>query len=155
MLKLSPDCFITEFDSQRRILHVAYRNRIHPTSKEHLDIIFEAFSDMLEEFTALGKIYLIIDMTNFIVEPDLKSFYIANARKLLETYVIPHGIARYGFQITRITVRAGYHQYMNDNPNIFNSRDEAFEYINSVIKKNQEVPQTPAAVMTNGDREGR
>jgi FMN-dependent NADH-azoreductase len=154
MLKLSPDCFITEFDPERRILHVAYRNRIHPTTKEHLDIIFGAFSDMLEEFTASGKIYLIIDMTNFIVEPDLKSVYIGNARKLLDTYVIPQGIARYGFQITRITVRAGYHQYMNDNPNIFNSRDEAYEYISSVIRKNQDAP-LPAAAITSGDHEGR
>ena len=140
-----PDNLITEFDSRLRILHVAYRRRIHPTTKAHLDIVFDTFEKMLDPYFESGRLYLIIDMTNFIVEPNLKLEYVARARDLIEKYIYPDGIARYGFQITRITIRACYDQYMAANPNIFNSREEAYRYIYSLIEMRGDRPQAATA----------
>lgn len=145
------DIVITEFDEARRILHLAYRKKFHPTTKEHLDLLFASFRQLLDTYIGSGRIYLIVDMTNFIVEPELKAVYASHARAVSEKYIMPHGIARYGFQITRITVRAGYEAYITDSPNIFNSREEAFEYINSLIEKNSKESPTPAVSMTSGD----
>ena len=137
------DIFVTEFDEQSRILHVAYRRRVHPVKEEHLDKAFADFRELLDVYAQSGRIYLIIDMTNLIIEPEMKAPYVAHARALAEKYIMPRGIARYGYQITRITVRAGYQQYMDESPNIFNSREEAFKYIYSLIEKNESLPQEP------------
>lgn len=133
---LNPDCYLVNFDEERRILHVAYRYRVHPTTIEHLDIVFASFRKMLDKYTDSGRVYLIIDMTNIIVEPNLKSAYAERARPIIEKYVMPRGVARYGYQITRITVRASYREHMGESPNIFNSREEAYDYITSLIEKN-------------------
>ena len=137
----NPDCIVTEFDEQNRILHTAYSRRVHPATEEHLDIIFSAYKNKLALFAASERIYLIVDMSNLIIEPELKAGYAAQAKDIIEKYVKPHGVARYGFQITRITVRAGYDRYMHDNPNIFNSREEAYRYIYSLIEKEAALPQ--------------
>lgn len=148
------DMYITEFDEQRRILHVAYRRRVHPTTEEHLEKVFANFRRLMDDYTQAGRIYLIIDMSNLIIEPDLKAFYIGHARSVIEKYIMPRGVARYGFQITRITVRAGYQQYMDEPPNVFNSREEAYQYIYSLIKKNKNMPQDPPVTELTGDFAG-
>jgi hypothetical protein len=135
------DYIITEFDEQNRILHTAYSCRVHPTSETHLNIIFSAYKEKVAQFAESGRVYLIIDMSNLIIEPDLKAAYAAQAKDIIEKYIMPHGVARYGFQITRITVRAGYDRYMHDAPNIFNSKEEAYDYIYSLIKKEAASPQ--------------
>ena len=126
-----------DFDERHRILHVASRVIIHPASPEHLDIVFAAFKRMLDKFTAAGRVYLIIDMSNIIIEPELRALYSDHVRDIYQKYVYPHGVARYGYQITRITVRSGHGTYLKENPNIFNSRDEAEKYIHSIIKRLQ------------------
>lgn len=135
--KLGPDLFVTEFDETHRILHIAYRRAIHPTTPAHLEMKFKIFRDLLDQYIPSGKIYLIIDMTNFILEPDLKTKFAELARMISHEYIMPNGIARYGFQITRITVRQSYNIYLNENPNIFNSREEAYAYIFSLIDKHR------------------
>lgn len=125
----------TEFDKENRILHVAYRAIVHPTSPEHLDIVFTAFKKMLDNYTATDRLYLIVNMTNFVIEPELKVAYAGHAREIYDKYIYPHGVARYGYQITRITVRSSHGAYLSEKPNIFNSRDEAEDYIYSLIEK--------------------
>lgn len=126
-----------DFDERYRILHVASRVIIHPTSPEHLGIVFAAFKKMLDKYTATGRIYLIIDMSNIVIEPELRAAYSDYARDIYQKYVYPQGVARYGYQITRITVRSGHGTYLQENPNIFNSRDEAESYIHSMIERHQ------------------
>lgn len=134
---LGPEIFVTEFDEARRILHMAYKRTIHPTTPAHLEMKFKIFREMLDQYIPTGKIYLIIDMTNFILEPDLKTKYAELARLIRDEYIMPNGIARYGFQITRITVRQSYNIYLSENPNIFNSCQEAYAYIYSLIDRHR------------------
>jgi hypothetical protein len=143
--KLGPEIFVTEFDEAHRILHMAYKRTIHPTTPAHLEMKFKIFRDILDQYIPSGKIYLIIDMTNFILEPDLKTKFAELARVIRDEYVMPDGIARYGFQITRITVRQSYNIYLNENPNIFNSRQEAYDYIYSLIDKHRAAGMTTEA----------
>lgn len=155
MKTLSTDHLIADFDEQRRILHVAYKKRIHPTTREHLDILFASFRSLLDKYIDSGRFYLIIDLTNFIVEPDLKSIFATLAREMCEKYIVPQGIARYGYQITRITIRAAYHEQMNENPNIFNSRDEAYCYIYTLIDRNRQAELALTSSTMSGNFENR
>lgn len=133
-----PDFFDIEFDEAHRILHLAYRRTIHPTTTAHLEMKFDALRKVLDHYISSGRIYLIINMTNFILEPDLKAKYAELARGIRDKYIMPGGIARYGFQITRITVRQGYNTYLGESPNIFNSRGEAYTYIHALIDRNRQ-----------------
>jgi hypothetical protein len=132
-----PDFFETEFDEVHRILHLAYKRTVHPTTPAHLEMKFNALRKVLDQYISSGRIYLIIDMSNLILEPDLKMKYVELARGIRDTYIMPGGIARYGFQITRITVRQGYNTYLGESPNIFNSRGEAYAYIHSLINRHR------------------
>jgi hypothetical protein len=131
------DQVVVDFDEEHRILHAAYVTAVHPTTPEHLEVIFTAFKNLLEKYAGTDRIYLIVDMTNFIVEPELKAAYAYHAREIYEKYIYPRGVARYGYQITRITVRSSHGEYLNESPNIFNSREEAENYIHSLIRQNQ------------------
>jgi hypothetical protein len=132
-----PDYLVTEFDEKRRILHISYRRKIHPVTDAHVEMKFRALRRILDRLTRSGRVYLIIDMSNFILEPELKAFYGEQARRIRDLYIMPNGIARYGFQITRITVRRGYAEYLGEDPNIFNSREEAFAYIYALIEEHK------------------
>lgn len=123
-----------EFDKSARILHLSYKAKIHATTRQHLDAKFTALRSILNKYAEHGRIYLIIDMSNFIMDPELKSSYAAHAKAISEQYIMPRGIARYGYQITRITVRAGYRD-LGESPNIFGTREEAYDYIYALIKE--------------------
>ena len=141
-----PDYFDLEFDPVRRILHIGFKSRIHPTTKEQLGRKFAVLGEILDPYTKSERLYLIINMSNVIFEPELKTAYVAHARAIQDKYVMPDGIARYGFQITRITVRQGYAEQSGEDPHIFNSREEAFGYIESLIERHKSAGILPAAV---------
>jgi len=145
-----PSYLITDFDEEKRILHISFARKLHPGNEEHVHAIFQDFAGVMEGFTEDGPIYLIIDMTNFIIEPHLKAAYAINAQKICRKYIKPRGVARYGYQITRITVRSSYNQYLGEDPNIFNSREEAFAYIHSLIEKDRN-KDTESSIVRTGD----
>jgi len=152
---LNADVYVMEFDESRRILHLSHRRMLHPTTPAHLEKIFEALRRELDRYISSGRIYLIINMSNFILEPDMKARFAELARGIRDTYIMPGGIARYGFQITRITVRQSYDKYIGENPNIFNSRREAYAYIQALIERNRKAGiaiDSPIDVVESSDR---
>ena len=126
-----------DFNRERLILHVHYMRRIHLNTPEQAHAHFRKFHAALSPFLASGRFYLIINMSNLIIEPELTSVYARHAREVQDMYIKPNGIARYGFQITRVTVRRGYKEYLGECPNIFNTRDEAYNYIKVLIDNAQ------------------
>lgn len=135
-----------EFDEKNRILHVEYLERVHIRTGAQIDDIFSNIDEKLAGLCSSGRIYLIINMTNLVIEPSLTGHYARHARAICNKYILPDGVARYGYQITRITVKRGYDEYLGTNPNIFNSREEAFRYIHAVREKNERMQaamQTP------------
>ncbi len=140
-----PDHLNLTFDDSRRILHLGYKEPFHIATEIDLKATMTAFDSLLCQLSVEGRIYLIIDMSNLIIEPELSEAYAHYVRHITETHVMPGGIARHGYQITRITVRRGYAEYLDDSPNIFGSREEAYEYIYSLIARQQGVPPVMAA----------
>ena len=149
------DSFIMTFDDSRRILHLGIGQRIQISTAAQLESAITALDTVLRRISAEGRIYLIIDMSNLIIEPELSEAYANHARRITETHVLPGGIARYGYQITRVTVRRGYAEYLDDNPNIFSSREEAYDYIYSLIAHQQDGPPATATPVTVAPGEGR
>ena len=139
MERFAANHMIAEFDEADRIVHLSSGKPRRMTTGEHLEQAFAYLRSILDRYIDKGRVYLIIDMSNIIIEPDLKSMYATRAHAISEKYIMPHGIARYGYQITRVTVRTGYTDHLREEPNIFNSREEAYAYIRGLIAgyKNQ------------------
>ncbi|MCP4570514.1 MAG: hypothetical protein GY841_23265 [FCB group bacterium] len=130
--------FIVDFDDSQRIMYLSNEGLVHLKTKNQVDQSFELFQSICRRYYAQGKFYLIIDMSNFIIEPDLTAVYAKNAKKIIEKYIVPGGVARFGHQITRLTVRRAYADYLTEKPQIFSTRGEACTYINEVIAANSD-----------------
>jgi hypothetical protein len=143
-----------EFDSDNRILHLSYKSTVHVKTAEQLIIIMDAFKRYLKQHRESGLIYIIIDMTHLIIEPDLSRLYGRLAGEINDAYAHPHGIARYGHQITRVTVRRGYMDNRSEEPNLFGTRTEAENYIRALIARNQAESQPAPVTMTPGRSSG-
>jgi hypothetical protein len=137
-----------EFDELRRILHVSAREIVHIRTQAQVRTHFSSVMAMLDGYTQSGRVYLIIDMSNVIIDPELTGIYARYAREVGDKYIFPNGIARYGYQITRVTVRRGYEEYLAESPNLFNSRDEADTYISGLIEKQSAIPADDAKPAT-------
>ncbi len=51
---------------------------------------------------------MIVDLTKFIIEPKLSNCYAEKIQTIAQNCLFPNGLARYGYQITRMTVRLGH-----------------------------------------------
>lgn len=82
---------------------------------------------------------MVTNLGKLSFEPSLSKLYAAKSRHLLDKYIYPNGIARYGFEISRITVRHGFRDFLHLEPNIFTTRQEAFAYIYGLIRQNEKL----------------
>lgn len=119
-------------------MYIASAIRIHLKTKKQIDNYFALNVKIMDQYIVDGRFYLIVDMSNLIIEPELTDIYAKHAGAICEKYIFPDGVARYGFEITRVTVRRGHEEYLNKDPNIFNSRQDAYVYINSLIEQKQQ-----------------
>ncbi len=126
------DVLCCEFDALDRIVYLSYKEMVAVATQDQLDDLMTAFRDFLEQYRAEGSVYIIIDMSHLTIDPALSDAYVRWAGAIADTYAYPGGIARYGHQITRVTVRRGYRDHRADSPNLFGTRQEAYAYIQSL-----------------------
>ncbi|MCK5127861.1 MAG: hypothetical protein KAR42_16510 [candidate division Zixibacteria bacterium] len=74
-------------------------------------------------------LYFITDLAKIRVDPILAEFCVEESRGIAEKYFYPDGIARYGFELSRVALLRGYREFLHTNPNLFSTRQEAFAYI--------------------------
>lgn len=135
---LCDDIFAVDFDKEKSIIHIAYKQKVVIETKAQLEAKFSRFQKLLDRYSDGGHLYVIINVSNLIIEPGLSEAYARLANEICEKSIYPNGIARYGYQITRLTVRKGYADHLKGNPNIFASREEAYDYILGLIENVQE-----------------
>jgi len=83
----------------------------------------------------IQKGFLVVDLSKIIIEPDEIGEYSRIVKSIMDTYLYPNGIARYGFDIGRITIRLSHASFLDGDPNLFNTREEAIRYIILLAKK--------------------
>jgi hypothetical protein len=128
----SPDIIRIEFDQNKRILHLSFTEKYSVRTKAQLEQDVQLINQLLESYAKDEPIYLILDINNLIIDPDLAGVYAKCAEQLTGRFVYPGGVARYGSQITRITVKRAHRDYLERDPALFFTRDEAFAYIERV-----------------------
>jgi hypothetical protein len=145
------DLLEIDFDADNKIVHLSFRQRIDLMTSDQVDQFYGMLLGLLDRKKDRGRIYLIIDMSNLLIDPALADTYARNVKKISDQYIFPGGIARYGFKITRVTVRRGYTDHLKENPNIFQSRLEAEEYIKSLIAKTNQIASEKNSVLSERD----
>ena len=65
-------------------------------------------------------------------------------KDIIDKYLFPGGIARYGMDLTRSTARASHAEYIGGDPNLFNLKEEAYAYINDLIEEQKDTKRDKA-----------
>ena len=120
---------VYEFDAERRILHVTAEDPIPVRSVADVDEMFRLLRAKLDEVASEERCYILVNISAFLIDQSLAAVYAEHVAHIHERYAYPHGIVRYGFEMTRITVRMGYEHHLRQSPNLFASRREAMDYI--------------------------
>jgi len=123
---------VGEFDEQRLIVHLTAKNPIHATTREQGYVLSRAVKEILSRCLGNRRGYMVTDYSKIIIEPEKVDEYSAEVGKIMERYLYPGGLARYGFEITRVTARLSHAAYLGGSPNIFNSKEEAYKYIDQL-----------------------
>lgn len=126
---------IGDFDDDRRIFHLSAREVIHVDTKEQLEELCSAVFGKLEKHISTDRCYMIVDLAKFIIEPELADYYAEKIQTIAQNCLYPNGLARYGYQITRMTVRLGYKENVAGDPNLFGSKRSAYEFIDRLIQQ--------------------
>jgi hypothetical protein len=130
---------IAEFDEQNKIVHLTAKEQIRCKTLEQGFELARALKDILDSHFSDERGYLITDYSKIIIEPKHIDEYAAFIKDIMDKYLHPDGIARYGFEITRVTAQLGHQLYLGSSPNLFNTYEEAIAYIQGLALSNSSV----------------
>lgn len=131
---------IVEFDQEKRILHLSAREPNHVCKENELNTLCSSVQEIIKSYCTDERCYMIVNLASFIIEPDLFKQYAEKISSIYEKYIFPNGLARYGYQVTRVTVRLAQMENESVEPLLFTSKDEAFKYVNRLIEQNLSEP---------------
>ncbi|MCP4570513.1 MAG: hypothetical protein GY841_23260 [FCB group bacterium] len=134
------NALISEFDPQTRIIHLTARHKIRAITLDEGLALKQAVGNILEKHLSTERGYLVTDYTKIEIEPVLNAYYAREVKLFVDSYLHPGGIARYGLSISRATARAGHADLIGGDPNLFNTKEEAFSYIHRLINADEEAP---------------
>ena len=134
---------VAEFDEKNLIVHITGINSLNCQTREQGIILGNKIEESIVSRLADRRGYLITDLSKIVIDPKLVTPYCEYINKFKKLYLQPGGIARYGFEITRITAKMGHKGSIAGPVNLFNTKEEAFEFIYCQIEQNGGVPVRP------------
>lgn len=126
---------IGEFDENKRIFHLSATEVLRIESKQQLEELCSAVFSKLSKYVDSDRCYMIVDLSKFAIDPKLTDCYAEKIQTISENCLYFNGLARYGYQITRMTVRKGHETKISGDPNLFGNKQEAYEFINNLIQQ--------------------
>jgi len=132
MLELSN--LIIEFDTHPQIAHLTGSEKVSIETEQDADILYNMIFEKLKKYH-IQPVYFVTDLSKIRLDPILTEFCIEKSREFFSTHIYPGGIARYGYELSRVALLRAHRDFQQPEPNIFNSRFEAFAYIYGMIRK--------------------
>ncbi|MEZ5360538.1 MAG: hypothetical protein R3F48_17120 [Candidatus Zixiibacteriota bacterium] len=123
-----------DFDKQKNIIHIGFGEEVTIHTENELYAMYGKFEQYLKSLGSDRRYYLVIDMSNLIINQNLAHQYAMEISRLSKKYLHDDGIARYGYQMTRIVVKRAHEEYLNKDPRLFGNKKEAYDYIESLIE---------------------
>jgi hypothetical protein len=136
---LNIEDLVAEFDEQYRIVHQTGREVLQIQTLQQAEILAEATDCNLARFLGDEKGYLVTNISKIVIEPSVYELYAAKINELITKYLHPHGIARYGYAIGRVTVRMSHESNLIRDLNLFATKEEAFAFIKGLELKRSEL----------------
>lgn len=130
---------VAEFDAQRRIVHQTAEHALHFRTPEQAELLAAATDKNLSRHLGSGRGYLITNISRIVIEPTVVDIFTARINELIAKYLYPHGIARYGYAIGRVTVRMAHEARQLQDLNLFATKEEAIAYIERVELERKEI----------------
>jgi hypothetical protein len=133
-----------EFDPELRIVHFSAKRAVHIRTSEQGILIGDALEAILKEHLEHDRGYLVTDIGKIVIEPADVELYASKINALAEKYLYPHGIARYGYAIGRITVRMSHESNLIRDLNLFATKEEAIAFVKGLEVRRMEIAQLQA-----------
>ncbi len=130
---------VGEYDEELRIMHLTARKPIRFTTREHGYALAAAVKELLARHLKGQRGYMITDYSKIIIEPLYVDEYAAQIKEIVHTHLHPDGLARYGYEISRVTAQLSHNLYLDSAPNLFNTKEEAYQYIHGLIDRQKEM----------------
>ncbi|HOP07591.1 MAG TPA: hypothetical protein PLF13_09900 [candidate division Zixibacteria bacterium] len=140
-----------EYDDTNRIVYLTASETISISCETEMIQLCSTIRETLDQYGP-ERLYLVMDLLRFAIEPSLAELYAERVRSLTEDYLYPDGLARYGYQITRVTIMLGAENKKATKDLFFTNKEEACQYIYNRIalrtshhplEQNEEEQTTP------------
>lgn len=126
-----------EYDPGTRIAELSAKKVLEINTADKLETLCNETGKLLFEATKGERCYMAVDISKIAIEPGLSLEYSKKIKFLRENFLYPDGLVRYGFEITRITIKlAGLKS--GELPILFNKREEAIIYLQELSEKHKE-----------------
>lgn len=128
-----------EFDESKKILHFTYSEMVHIITEQQWRELTDYTESLISKYAENSRIYLIVDVKNLLVEPELVKTYSEYVKRVCDKYLMPNGVARYGTQLTRVTIKLGHDKILKKDPAMCKTKEDAYAYIKKQIENNSKV----------------
>lgn len=144
--KLNIEEMVAEFDEQYRIVHQTADRPLYFRTMEEGELLARATDKNLSRFLGNERGYLVTNISRIVIDPAVVDLYAERINTFLARYLQPHGIARYGYAIGRVTVRMAHESNRLEDLNMFATKEEAFAFIRGLEVRRLELEQAFAKV---------
>jgi hypothetical protein len=129
----------TEFDKENKILHLSAKETIVIKTQTELNTLCADVHSILGKHCSDSRGYMIVNLVAFSIEPMLAESYGKKIMNISEKFLFPGGLVRYGYQITRMTIRMSSDTKETGDPFLFHTRREAENHIFGIIEKQRKL----------------
>ena len=125
-----------QYDAAKSIMYLSLVEKYVFTDADDFKAYVKDVYSIYDRLSKGNRFYLIIDLQNLVVDQSLLKEYKEMITFMYGHYLYPNGVARFGSQLTRLTIKMGHADQKEHQPNIFPTKAEAVQYIDELIKRN-------------------
>jgi len=116
------------FDPVTRIAELSALKVLSICSKKELNTLCSDTGVLLNRVVGDERCYLAVDIGKIVIDPGLADEYAQKVEELKSRFLFPGGLVRYGYEITRVTIKL-VGLKTGELPVLFNKRDDAIKYL--------------------------
>lgn len=131
---------VFNYDPETAIAELSSRETIRVETPEMLNMMCSYVNNLLDGLPGTGPYYLAVDVSKIAIDPGLTDKYQEKIIKIGEKFLYPNGLARYGYEITRVTIQLMNHKLGYQFGRLFYSRKDAMAYLECLSAECQHAP---------------
>jgi hypothetical protein len=118
-----------DYEADSGIVHLKPSEPVQVMSDEDLNALCDLVGQVMSRHCGASRCFFLVDISQLTIDPDFAHAYAEHLKGMCETYIHTDGVARYGYNITRVTARACNKSMHANDPCFFRSEADAREYL--------------------------